>query len=199
MGGRLLQGTWGIEHSHPWIFPPRPKPHTAAVSILSTFPDFRFIIIPLLMSTSDEFHREWASLSGFCHFTFGEFCACPAPALTSLPVCDSGKKKMWFLSGMGWGWSNGWWDRLVCSAELERTKLKIYSLIEGPSKILMLTAVWIRMAASLPGLCWYQHWSMWHWQQTKGCFSLRSSETCVRIMFSKERNQRISLKNHWSW
>lgn len=38
--------------------PPHPEPHTAAVNILSTFPDFRFIIIPLLMSTSDEFHRE---------------------------------------------------------------------------------------------------------------------------------------------
>lgn len=129
------------------------------------------ITIPLLISTSDEFHSERTSLSGFCHLTFWQLeSLCMSSSLIniclSLILPKKEKKKRDCLQA----WGNGWWERLFCSSKSGGTKLQIHSLIEGPSKILMLTVVWMRMAASLTWSCWYQHCNTALTTNRKLCF-----------------------------
>lgn len=57
MRRRLTQRTQELKHRQEWTLPTLFNPQPGAVSILSTFPEFRFITITLLMSTLDDFHR----------------------------------------------------------------------------------------------------------------------------------------------
>ena len=120
-----LQGAQGVKHGHERTLPPLPSPHAGAVNILSTFPDLRFITIPLFTSTSNEFHSERTTLLGFCHLTFWqlEFLCMSSSLLTStcLWFCQKKKKKKkGFPSGLGWASGNGVMREAVLLFQIRR-------------------------------------------------------------------------------